>query len=255
MAGCGLEGKLLDRAWYNVTLCNCTIGDLCVIHNGVCIGQDGGATLYSAWTIKIKEEEGFSLSRAAMAGGATLYSAWTNKIKEEEGFRYIRSVLSLSRAAMAGGATLYSAWTIKIKEEEGFSLSRAAMAGGATLYSAWTIKIKEEEGFRTYYFYEFGRDEQRVALVAAVNSGKLIRDCASVIPETNLDKVIGPAWEFMMSAMRSSTAHFNAMEVAKADMCFKISAWPLKDASTSSTFSIVSSLLNMCFAVFNLDEE
>ncbi|KAF3451661.1 hypothetical protein FNV43_RR07757 [Rhamnella rubrinervis] len=26
---------------YNVTLCNCTIGDLCVIHNGVCIGQDG----------------------------------------------------------------------------------------------------------------------------------------------------------------------------------------------------------------------
>ena len=27
--------------------------------------------------------------------------------------------------------------------------------------------------FRTYYFYEFGRDEQRVALVAAVNSGKV----------------------------------------------------------------------------------
>ncbi|KAL5578960.1 hypothetical protein UlMin_011402 [Ulmus minor] len=26
---------------YNVALCNCTIGDLCVIHNGVCIGQDG----------------------------------------------------------------------------------------------------------------------------------------------------------------------------------------------------------------------
>ncbi|KAF3454419.1 hypothetical protein FNV43_RR04866 [Rhamnella rubrinervis] len=44
--------------------------------------------------------------------------------------------------------------------------------GGATLYSARTIKIKEEEGFRTYYFYEFGRDEQHVALVAAVNSGK-----------------------------------------------------------------------------------
>ncbi|KAA8545070.1 hypothetical protein F0562_019831 [Nyssa sinensis] len=44
--------------------------------------------------------------------------------------------------------------------------------GGATLYSARTIKIKEDEGFRTYYFYEFGRDEQHVALVAAVNSGK-----------------------------------------------------------------------------------
>ncbi|XP_027107621.1 uncharacterized protein [Coffea arabica] len=45
--------------------------------------------------------------------------------------------------------------------------------GGATLYSARTIKIKEDEGFRTYYFYEFGRDEQHVALVAAVNSGKI----------------------------------------------------------------------------------
>lgn len=27
--------------------------------------------------------------------------------------------------------------------------------------------------FRTYYFYEFGRDEQHAALVAAVNSGKV----------------------------------------------------------------------------------
>ncbi|XP_071936899.1 uncharacterized protein [Coffea arabica] len=45
--------------------------------------------------------------------------------------------------------------------------------GGATLYSARTIKIKEDEGFRTYYFYEFGSDEQHVALVAAVNSGKI----------------------------------------------------------------------------------
>ncbi|KAF5729007.1 hypothetical protein HS088_TW21G01164 [Tripterygium wilfordii] len=26
---------------YNVSLSNCTIGDSCVIHNGVCIGQDG----------------------------------------------------------------------------------------------------------------------------------------------------------------------------------------------------------------------
>ncbi|KAK6911509.1 hypothetical protein RJ641_023602 [Dillenia turbinata] len=46
--------------------------------------------------------------------------------------------------------------------------------GGATLYSARTIKIKEDEGFRTYYFYEFGRDEQHIALVAAINSGKAI---------------------------------------------------------------------------------
>ncbi|XP_027105060.1 probable UDP-3-O-acylglucosamine N-acyltransferase 2, mitochondrial [Coffea arabica] len=29
------------RVGYNVALTNCTIGDSCVIHNGVCIGQDG----------------------------------------------------------------------------------------------------------------------------------------------------------------------------------------------------------------------
>ncbi|KNA23625.1 hypothetical protein SOVF_023410 [Spinacia oleracea] len=55
------------------------------------------------------------------------------------------------------------------------SLKEAAkifIPGGSSLYSARTIKIKEDEGFRTYYFYEFGRDEQRVALVAAVSGGK-----------------------------------------------------------------------------------
>ncbi|XAR52560.1 hypothetical protein NMG60_11020701 [Bertholletia excelsa] len=55
------------------------------------------------------------------------------------------------------------------------SLKEAAkifVPGGATIYSARTIKIKEDEDFRTYYFYEFGREEQHVALVAAVNSGK-----------------------------------------------------------------------------------
>ncbi|KAG6701491.1 hypothetical protein I3842_08G167600 [Carya illinoinensis] len=57
------------------------------------------------------------------------------------------------------------------------SLKEAAkifVPGGANLYSARTLKIKEEEGLRTYYYYEFGRDEQHVALVAAVNSGKAI---------------------------------------------------------------------------------
>ncbi|CAK9182510.1 unnamed protein product [Ilex paraguariensis] len=29
------------RIGYNVVLSNCTIGDSCVFHNGVCIGQDG----------------------------------------------------------------------------------------------------------------------------------------------------------------------------------------------------------------------
>jgi hypothetical protein len=35
--------KLLYFARYNVALSNCAIGDSCVIHNGVCIGQDGKA--------------------------------------------------------------------------------------------------------------------------------------------------------------------------------------------------------------------
>ncbi|GKB36516.1 probable UDP-3-O-acylglucosamine N-acyltransferase 2, mitochondrial [Tanacetum coccineum] len=35
--------------WYNVALANCTIGDSCVIHNGVCIGQDGKIN----WTLAL----------------------------------------------------------------------------------------------------------------------------------------------------------------------------------------------------------
>lgn len=32
---------------FNVSLSNCSIGDSCVIHNGVCIGQDGKAQFIS----------------------------------------------------------------------------------------------------------------------------------------------------------------------------------------------------------------
>uniref|UniRef100_A0A0F7GYT8 Photosystem II reaction center PsbP family protein n=1 Tax=Francoa sonchifolia TaxID=23250 RepID=A0A0F7GYT8_9ROSI len=69
------------------------------------------------------------------------------------------------------------------------SLKEAAklfVPGGATLFSARTIKIKEEEGYRTYYFYEFGKYEQRVALVAAVNSGKAFIAGATA-PESKWD--------------------------------------------------------------------
>ncbi|XP_011625707.1 uncharacterized protein LOC18440623 isoform X2 [Amborella trichopoda] len=52
--------------------------------------------------------------------------------------------------------------------------SKIFVPGGATLYSAHSLKIKEEGGPRTYYFYEFQIDDQHVALVAAVNSGKAI---------------------------------------------------------------------------------
>ncbi|KAF6166961.1 hypothetical protein GIB67_030654, partial [Kingdonia uniflora] len=31
------------RIGYNAALSNCSIGDSCIIHNGVCIGQDGKA--------------------------------------------------------------------------------------------------------------------------------------------------------------------------------------------------------------------
>ncbi|XP_054802646.1 UPF0603 protein At1g54780, chloroplastic [Prosopis cineraria] len=52
--------------------------------------------------------------------------------------------------------------------------ARIFVPGGATLFSARTIKIKEEDGFRTYYFYEFGRDDEHVALMAGVSGGKAI---------------------------------------------------------------------------------
>ncbi|XP_065852048.1 uncharacterized protein [Euphorbia lathyris] len=57
------------------------------------------------------------------------------------------------------------------------SLKTAAkifVPGGTTIYSARTIKIKEGEDIRSYYFYEFGNDEQHGALVAAINRGKAI---------------------------------------------------------------------------------
>ncbi|KAJ0253801.1 Tagatose-6-phosphate ketose/aldose isomerase [Hirschfeldia incana] len=51
--------------------------------------------------------------------------------------------------------------------------ARIFVPGAATIYSARTIKVKEEEGYRNYYLYEFGRDEERIALVAAVNRGRV----------------------------------------------------------------------------------
>lgn len=40
---------------YNVTLSNCCIGDSCVVHNGVCIGQDGKAGLLNLLVCILKE--------------------------------------------------------------------------------------------------------------------------------------------------------------------------------------------------------
>ncbi|XP_010494015.1 PREDICTED: uncharacterized protein LOC104771218 [Camelina sativa] len=51
--------------------------------------------------------------------------------------------------------------------------ARLFVPGAATIYAARTIKVKEEGGLRNYYFYEFGRDEERIALVASVNRGKV----------------------------------------------------------------------------------
>lgn len=46
--------------------------------------------------------------------------------------------------------------------------------GGSKVYSARSIKIKEPGGFRTYYFYEFGKDDLHLALMAGVRGGKVI---------------------------------------------------------------------------------
>ncbi|KAJ9557641.1 hypothetical protein OSB04_012255 [Centaurea solstitialis] len=64
---------------------------------------------------------------------------------------------------------------------------RIFVPGGTSLYSARAIKIKEDEGYRTYYFYEFGNDDQRVALVAAINSGKAIIAAATAPQSKWLD--------------------------------------------------------------------
>ena len=65
--------------------------------------------------------------------------------------------------------------------------------------------------------------------------------------EANWDKAIigfefeAPSlglWECMISAMRSSTAHFKAMESAKPNIYFHISAWPLRLASISGSSCI-----------------
>ncbi|XP_018508092.1 uncharacterized protein LOC103874540 isoform X1 [Brassica rapa] len=60
-----------------------------------------------------------------------------------------------------------------LKEAARIFVPASTQAGAATIYSARTIKVKEEEGFRNYYLYEFGRDEERIALVAAVNRGRV----------------------------------------------------------------------------------
>ncbi|KAL9253421.1 hypothetical protein AKJ16_DCAP05476 [Drosera capensis] len=64
--------------------------------------------------------------------------------------------------------------------------ARIFVPGGSTIYTARTIKIKEDEGFRNYYFYEFVRDTQHVALVAAVNRGNTIV-AAATAPESMWD--------------------------------------------------------------------
>ncbi|PWZ12141.1 hypothetical protein Zm00014a_042021 [Zea mays] len=52
--------------------------------------------------------------------------------------------------------------------------SKIFVPAGAKIFSARTIKVKEEEDIRTYYFYEFSLDKQHVALMATVNSGKVL---------------------------------------------------------------------------------
>lgn len=42
---CGFHTAIFSR--FNAALSNCCIGDSCVIHNGVCIGQDGKAGFLS----------------------------------------------------------------------------------------------------------------------------------------------------------------------------------------------------------------
>lgn len=59
---------LLYFSRYNVALSNCCIGDSCVIHNGVCIGQDGKVgflsflVLYSQYTLRKSKSPSMDLT-------------------------------------------------------------------------------------------------------------------------------------------------------------------------------------------------
>ncbi|XP_027367262.1 uncharacterized protein LOC113873364 [Abrus precatorius] len=65
-------------------------------------------------------------------------------------------------------------------------VAKIFIPGGATLYSAKSIKVQEDEDLRTYYFYEFGKDEQHIALMAGVDSGKAFIAGATA-PESKWD--------------------------------------------------------------------
>ncbi|KAH6778729.1 Trimeric LpxA-like enzymes superfamily protein [Perilla frutescens var. hirtella] len=45
------------RTGYNVVLSNCTIGDFCVIHHGVCIGQDGFGFFVDEQGLMVKKSQ------------------------------------------------------------------------------------------------------------------------------------------------------------------------------------------------------
>lgn len=109
----------------------------------------------------------------ALTVGSTLYSARTLKIKEEEGFRWVHLfyqsncthylipniVLNTLNAGLWAHCFLCLIWAA-------FASCICHIFPDAC-YSDVLIC------FRTYYFYEFGREGQHAALVAAVSSGRV----------------------------------------------------------------------------------
>ncbi|KAE9459059.1 hypothetical protein C3L33_09035, partial [Rhododendron williamsianum] len=93
--------------------------------------------------------------------------------------------------------------------------------GGSTIYSARTIKVREDESFkfvniiatffRTYYFYEFGRDGQHVALVAAVNSGKTYTCALYLIGNCSWSKCPPSKWEDDGVKLRSAAVSLTVL--------------------------------------------
>ncbi|KAF7821946.1 serine/threonine-protein phosphatase 7 long form-like protein [Senna tora] len=66
------------------------------------------------------------------------------------------------------------------------------------------------------------RTRSRITRARQLTSG----EGASERVAASWDKVIGPPWRCMMSGIPNSTADFKAMESAKLNMYFHISAWP-----------------------------
>ncbi|KAK6915547.1 hypothetical protein RJ641_020664 [Dillenia turbinata] len=172
------------------------VADLGSLKDAASIFVPGGATLYSARTIEIKEDEGSSLPvipvvlASSSPEASPLKSFLSGIVNTKPWFQFFGDGFSIRvppqfedimepelRSPECCHSPIQSTEITFLVIEDVSDLGSLKDAasiffpGGETLFSARTRKMKEDEGFRTYYFYEFSRDEQHIALVAVVKRG------------------------------------------------------------------------------------